>query len=324
MPQKSLYNRSSSIDARHVFEQVVPDEHTRTKLAAFLLDAVHQAEHEKPGNWSINLDPYGRFIKMNVGFLYCILIEKKQTLILCDRNTLLLPQGDEISQITFLGHKKRVAIKANSISEVPDCLARAQGSVGCVINTSIVDGYLEHLKKSNFDFIRTASWTHQFARIRNSHSPGMMEHLESIAAHLAHKSFSNKSTPQSNQSMPQPFGEILADQAVLLERSQKSNRTERLERLKSANKLPDRKLASVVVFNRNPDVIAEVLNRAKGNCEKCQNRAPFLKDGDGSAYLEVHHRIPLSEDGEDTVENAIALCPNCHRHAHYGKQTFTY
>ncbi len=25
----------------------------------------------------------------------------------------------------------------------------------------------------------------------------------------------------------------------------------------------------------------------------------------------------LANNGDDTVENAIALCPNCHRKAHY-------
>jgi 5-methylcytosine-specific restriction protein A len=34
--------------------------------------------------------------------------------------------------------------------------------------------------------------------------------------------------------------------------------------------------------------------------------------------LEVHHKTPLSARGEDTVENAIALCANCHRELHYG------
>jgi 5-methylcytosine-specific restriction protein A len=26
----------------------------------------------------------------------------------------------------------------------------------------------------------------------------------------------------------------------------------------------------------------------------------------------------LASDGDDTVENAVALCPNCHRRAHFG------
>ncbi|WP_256325004.1 HNH endonuclease signature motif containing protein [Nitrosomonas sp. Nm132] len=43
-----------------------------------------------------------------------------------------------------------------------------------------------------------------------------------------------------------------------------------------------------------------------------------MRKHDGSPYLEVHHKIPLAFGGEDTVVNAIALCPNCHREAHYG------
>ena len=51
-------------------------------------------------------------------------------------------------------------------------------------------------------------------------------------------------------------------------------------------------------------------------------KAPFNRDSNDTEYLEVHHKLPLAENGDDTVENAIALCPNCHRHAHYGKKTF--
>lgn len=73
-----------------------------------------------------------------------------------------------------------------------------------------------------------------------------------------------------------------------------------------------------IVFNRNPDVVAEVLTRANGKCEGCSKPAPFKRKKDNSPYLEVHHKIPLAKDGEDKVENAIALCPNCHREKHHG------
>lgn len=72
------------------------------------------------------------------------------------------------------------------------------------------------------------------------------------------------------------------------------------------------------VFQRNPDVIAEVLIRANGICEKCNNKAPFYRASDGTPYLEVHHLIRLADGGEDTVENAIAVCPNCHKELHFG------
>jgi len=39
----------------------------------------------------------------------------------------------------------------------------------------------------------------------------------------------------------------------------------------------------------------------------------------GMPYLEVHHWTPLAEGGLDTIENAAALCPNCHKQAHFGE-----
>ena len=87
---------------------------------------------------------------------------------------------------------------------------------------------------------------------------------------------------------------------------------------RAASPKPTKKVVSVVVYDRNPDVVAEVLYRANGHCELCLCLAPFNRKSDGSPYLEVHHKEPLAENGDDTVENAMALCPNCHRKSHYG------
>ncbi|MDN7629684.1 HNH endonuclease [Burkholderia cenocepacia] len=91
----------------------------------------------------------------------------------------------------------------------------------------------------------------------------------------------------------------------------------RARRLQQAPPMPAQQVVLTRIFRRNPDVIAEVLSRANGVCEGCVEPAPFLR-ADGRPYLEVHHRQPLAEGGTDTVENAIALCPNCHRERHYG------
>ncbi len=69
---------------------------------------------------------------------------------------------------------------------------------------------------------------------------------------------------------------------------------------------------------RNPYVRELVLRRANGVCGACGKPAPFQSQNK-RPYLEIHHRIPLAEDGEDTIENAVALCPNCHREAHFGE-----
>lgn len=57
--------------------------------------------------------------------------------------------------------------------------------------------------------------------------------------------------------------------------------------------------------------------RSKGRCEGCENEAPFqTKNG---PYLECHHIYRLADGGPDHPKNVIALCPNCHRRAHYAK-----
>lgn len=83
---------------------------------------------------------------------------------------------------------------------------------------------------------------------------------------------------------------------------------------------PDFRYVMTMVFDRDPDVVAEVLARACGKCEGCGALAPFIKKTNGEPYLEVHHIVPLVEHGDDMPENALALCPNCHRQRHYGKK----
>ena len=99
--------------------------------------------------------------------------------------------------------------------------------------------------------------------------------------------------------------------------SRKLTSEERRKRLEAAPKIPRRRKITVWEFIRNPNVVAEVLERAKGVCEGCIGDAPFLRASDQSPYLEVHHKTRLADGGFDTVENAIALCPNCHRKLHY-------
>ncbi len=91
---------------------------------------------------------------------------------------------------------------------------------------------------------------------------------------------------------------------------------DRQARLARADSTPQKTTTIIVSYRRNPDVVAERLELADGVCDSCHAPAPFLTAA-GRPYLEVHHKIPLAEDGPDTVENTAALCPNCHREAHY-------
>lgn len=74
---------------------------------------------------------------------------------------------------------------------------------------------------------------------------------------------------------------------------------------------------SRIVYERRPDVKAWVLSEAKGHCELCLCEAPFIGD-DGEPFLELHHVQQLAHGGPDTVENAVAICPDCHRWLHHG------
>lgn len=116
--------------------------------------------------------------------------------------------------------------------------------------------------------------------------------------------------PPDAESMDRDFAEEIA-------KSLRDTPEQRRARIAERSPKPLRMRVTATVFRRNPDVVAEVLMRAAGVCESCHCTAPFTRRSDGSPYLEVHHRTRLADGGLDTVENAIAICPNCHRREHY-------
>lgn len=66
------------------------------------------------------------------------------------------------------------------------------------------------------------------------------------------------------------------------------------------------------------DAVKEyVLRRARGTCEGCEEPAPFLTKKK-RPYLEPHHIRRIADGGPDHPRWVAALCPNCHRHVHYG------
>lgn len=75
------------------------------------------------------------------------------------------------------------------------------------------------------------------------------------------------------------------------------------------------KTYSVTNFPRSPEISAYIKKQANGTCELCQQKAPFIKKN-GEPFLECHHIIWLSQQGEDKINNTVALCPNCHRKMH--------
>jgi len=106
-----------------------------------------------------------------------------------------------------------------------------------------------------------------------------------------------------------------------IQKSLANPREERLARLSKAKTKPQAIQVVTTAFQRNPDVVAEVLFQAAQSgwlCSNCKSPAPFNRKNGGFPYLEVHHMKRLADGGDDTVENAVALCPNCHRKFHFG------
>jgi 5-methylcytosine-specific restriction protein A len=73
---------------------------------------------------------------------------------------------------------------------------------------------------------------------------------------------------------------------------------------------------------RSVEIKKYALLRANGQCENCVEDAPFL-NSNNIPFLEVHHIFSLADDGPDHPINVAAICPNCHREAHYGKDKQT-
>ena len=91
------------------------------------------------------------------------------------------------------------------------------------------------------------------------------------------------------------------------------------EKLKVAVEVAKRRAVVISVFERDPRIVALRLIEANGKCEDCGDPAPFLRASNDTPYLEVHHVTSLAGGGDDSFINTKALCPNCHRKAHYGK-----
>jgi len=90
----------------------------------------------------------------------------------------------------------------------------------------------------------------------------------------------------------------------------------RAEALQEPTKEKSVQQAQQNVYHRSEAIRIYVLRRADGMCEACRQDAPFTTAA-GHPYLEPHHIRKLSDGGPDHPHWVIALCPNCHRRAHY-------
>jgi len=86
----------------------------------------------------------------------------------------------------------------------------------------------------------------------------------------------------------------------------------------SGESTPTEASSSRTTYRRSDVVRQYALNVADGVCQGCGSDAPFVGE-DGEPFLEVHHMKRRSDGGADHPDNVIALCPNCHRRVHHGR-----
>lgn len=64
--------------------------------------------------------------------------------------------------------------------------------------------------------------------------------------------------------------------------------------------------------------INKIYKRANNKCEFCECQTFEKKNGE--MYFEIHHIVHYSDGGENSAQNCVLLCPNCHRKIHFAKE----
>ncbi|WP_371751494.1 HNH endonuclease [Snodgrassella alvi] len=99
----------------------------------------------------------------------------------------------------------------------------------------------------------------------------------------------------------------LSDKKLLTKIQQQNDEAKHTKTSKMTVKVPR--------YRRSMELAEYVKRQAKGHCDLCEQAAPFTNK-EQQPYLECHHIIWLSQNGADTLDNIVALCPNCHRKMH--------
>lgn len=301
-----IIDRNSMVDAKQCIDSFLAKLGNKQAIVTFLSEKIQYADKIDPENWNLNLDLNGSFLRFNVGQVYCIQIDYSEMLVLCLRSSLPeeLKNGD--NDLSFLGYDTTgTRIISPNLADVPDCLVKVPDSIGVLI-TERFDKWLPLLDSANSQFLRLGiTNTEIMPQMIGAHSIGAIDYLSAVA----------------EKDLPNPSFALQAmknNEDVISKKIKKLSDEQLAQRIPSTETTPRKTTIKTSVYARNP-YIAELRKRlAKGKCQDCGQPAPFVNKNDNEPYLEVHHILPLSENGKDNIQNTIALCPNCHRKRHYG------
>jgi hypothetical protein len=301
-------SRENSEDAKKIVEEFLGDYKIRKVTLDFLSEAIIYSNGLNPNNWNLNLDKNGSFIRFNIGHEYCIEIFNSYVSILVLKETLKRNTDYYKLKIDYKGYVGNKKIISRNLSEVPDCLVKVPNSVACHVLHEYVIETLPYLVEPNRSFIAYAIQnTVQLPSMNKAHSSGFISYLSKFCS----------------KTILNPFY-FISEKAFFKIQENEEKEARRLsiaELEKKANdnsSLPERINTTSLKFKRNPYVVEYTKRIANGVCQDCKQPAPFLNKTTKEPFLEIHHIKPLAEDGKDTIENTIALCPNCHRKRHFG------
>jgi len=72
----------------------------------------------------------------------------------------------------------------------------------------------------------------------------------------------------------------------------------------------------------NSDLINELPSDRQHFCWACLRDKSLLRALRPSVSLQVHHIIPVEQDGTDDVKNLMLLCAECHAEVHRRREAF--
>ena len=81
---------------------------------------------------------------------------------------------------------------------------------------------------------------------------------------------------------------------------------------------PERRQSVRMIIVRNRARVRQVKEEAGYRCQRCYTATAWTTE-QNVPYVEVHHIIALGKDGFDNPKNMIALCSDCHRYLHLGR-----
>ena len=98
---------------------------------------------------------------------------------------------------------------------------------------------------------------------------------------------------------------------------------EEAELIPASKEKQDMVTRTTTANNRNAGERRKAFKRVNYCCEGKCNYELFENETNGLPYVEAHHLIPLSLQGNfekslDVYPNIVTLCPSCHRKLHYG------